>query len=302
MTMQLDETLEQTAVAAGGVTVEPDEVTVVQKKVEHQHVAYGEQTPMSGGYQGIGATAMDPDLTQPLNLVGYKLGKNPLIAPAQPLLTLLVTLRESKQHRNVVVLHRRVVGQIQQFEAQCRSSDIAQEQWLAARYMLCAALDEAVLNTQWGARSGWAQRTLLSLFHHETNGGEKVFLILERLHQTAAKQIDLLELFYLCFVMGFMGKYRLLSQGREQLHGLQENLYRVILQHRGSSSEALSPHWKGIACPTQAPRKRISRWVAFGLIGLGVVSFVLGTALWMSHNETQLIEQIEHVQRSITAD
>ena len=57
---------------------------------------------------------------------------------------------------------------------------VANEIVLAARYVLCAALDEAVLSTPWGAQSEWAQHPLLVALHREAWGGEKFFEMLDR--------------------------------------------------------------------------------------------------------------------------
>ncbi len=51
---------------------------------------------------------------------------------------------------------------------------------MAARYALCTVIDEAVLNTPWGAQSDWAGQSLLVTFHRESGGGDKFFRVLER--------------------------------------------------------------------------------------------------------------------------
>ena len=68
---------------------------------------------------------------------------------------------------------------------------------LAARYALCAGLDEAVLSTPWGDQSEWAQHPLLVALHREAWGGEKFFEMLDRISQDPTRYIDLMELQYL---------------------------------------------------------------------------------------------------------
>ena len=62
---------------------------------------------------------------------------------------------------------------------------------------LCAALDEAVLSTPWGAQSEWSQHPLLVALHREAWGGEKFFEMLDRIVADPARHIDLMELQYL---------------------------------------------------------------------------------------------------------
>ena len=55
------------------------------------------------------------------------------------------------------------------------------EQIRAAHYVLCATLDDVVLNTPWGSQSPWATSSLISTFHRETGSGDRFFALLEHL-------------------------------------------------------------------------------------------------------------------------
>lgn len=78
---------------------------------------------------------------------------------------------------------------------------------IAARYCLCTAFDEAVLSRPWGTQSVWVQQTLLSLFHKETWGGERFYIILEELAKEPRQHIDFLEFSYALLSLGFEGKF-----------------------------------------------------------------------------------------------
>ena len=94
-------------------------------------------------------------------------------------------------------LRRHALEEIRRFEEQARSSGVSNEVVLAARYALCAGLDEAVLSTPWGNQSEWAQHPLLVALHREAWGGEKFFEMLDRISQDPSRYIDLMELQYL---------------------------------------------------------------------------------------------------------
>ena len=79
---------------------------------------------------------------------------------------------------------------------------------------------------------------MLSTFHQETSGGEKFFLILDRIRQEPARNIDLLELYALCLAMGFEGKYRIQDNGRVRLDALREEVFHAIRGQRGDSGSA----------------------------------------------------------------
>src|SRR5688572_26960810 len=144
-------------------------------------------------------------------------GLNPLVQAASPLLLLAGQLRGTLSSPDLPGLRRFTLDEIRRFEERARSSGVPNETVLAARYALCAALDEAVLSTPWGAQGEWAQQPLLVALHREAWGGEKFFEMLDRISQDPNRHIDLMELQYLCIALGFNGKYQVLERGHAQI-------------------------------------------------------------------------------------
>ena len=58
------------------------------------------------------------------------------------------------------------------FEFRAVQDGVENSQVMAARYVLCTVVDEAVVTTPWGNESEWSKISLLSSFHNETFGGE----------------------------------------------------------------------------------------------------------------------------------
>ena len=187
---------------------------------------------------------------------------NPLIAAASALLVVFEKTRVSLSHPNVDGLYQRLVAEIKAFEAQVRERGIKSEIALTARYILCTVLDEAVLNTPWGGESKWPQQTLLSTFHGETAGGEKFFLILERLRGSPRENLHILELIYLCLSLGFEGKYKLTHSGRNTLEKIRDDLFAMIRASRGEYERSLSPNWRGMGRVKNTLASHIPPWVA----------------------------------------
>src|SRR5262249_37435226 len=145
------------------------------------------------------------------------IGLNPLVRAATPLLLMTAHIRESMQAVDVAGLRRTALDEIHQFEEQARISRVPNEGVLAARHVLCAALDEAVLSTPWGNQSEWGQHPLLVALHREAWGGEKFFDMLDRTSKDPSKFIDLMELQYLALAFGFAGKYQVQERGQDKL-------------------------------------------------------------------------------------
>ena len=140
---------------------------------------------------------------------------------------------------------------------------------VSARYVLCSVIDEAVVTTAWGSRSDWSKISLLSRFHNETFGGEKVFQLLERLSRDPVKHLAMLELMYLCLSMGFEGKYRVMARGEVQLEEVRDALYRQIRHVRGDSPSLSMFAPRSVQARRKRPRMIPARWfVAFGVVAL----------------------------------
>jgi type VI secretion system protein ImpK len=185
------------------------------------------------------------------------------------------------QHANVPDLHKRLTNEIKTFESKTRNAGIASDSVIAARYLLCSVIDEVVLNTPWGASSGWSQHSLLSLFHQETSGGEKCFLILQRMLETPGTHLDILELFYICLSLGFQGKYRVVARGNEQIEQIRDNLYQTIENHRPVAAPELSPHWEGSVKPKRGMTNFIPLWVFASVVMAGLVLTYSGFRYWL---------------------
>lgn len=203
-------------------------------------------------------------------------GLNPLVQAASPLLLLAAHVRGTLAAPSLAGLRQQALEEIRRFEERARAAGVTNEVVLAARYALCAAVDEAVLSTPWGGQSEWAQQPLLIALHREAYGGEKFFDMLERISQDPTRHIDLMELQYLCVAFGFAGKYQLAPQGHARLAEVQHALYQRIRAHRGTPAPALSLRWQGVDDQRRRLVHYVPWWVA-GVAALLVMAVAYGT-------------------------
>lgn len=200
-------------------------------------------------------------------------GLNPLEKASSLLLNLLGQIRNTTSHPNPAALHQQLAGEVRQFESRAQKSGVAPETIFTARYLLCTTVDEFVLGTPWGAASVFSNQSLLRIFHQETSGGEKFFLLLDKLIHDPANNIDLLELMYVCLALGFQGRYRVETDGANTLEAIRENLYRTIRNYRGDSETALSLHWQGIDKSLVSKTIRMPVWAIISII-LAALGFI----------------------------
>lgn len=212
------------------------------------------------------------------------LGLNPLVQAASPLLLLMGQLRGATASMDVSGLRRFALEEVRRFEDRAHTAGVRNEIVLAARYVLCAGLDEAVLTTPAGAQSEWAQHPLLVALHREAWGGEKFFEMLDRVSVDPARHIDLIELQYLVLALGFTGKYQMLDRGHEKLAEVQRNLHRTIRAQRGVAPAELSLQWRGL----EDQRNRLIRYVPWWVVVVVALVILMGTfAIYYSWLATQ---------------
>jgi type VI secretion system protein ImpK len=192
------------------------------------------------------------------------------VRAASGVLLLAGQLRNTVSVPDVAGLRRHALDEIHRFEERARSAGVANETVLAARYALCATLDEAALSTPWGAHSEWAQQGLLVSLHREAWGGEKFFEMLERISHDPERHIALMELQYLCIAVGFAGKYRVLDRGDSRLAEVRQALYRRIRNHRGAAPAELSLRWRGL----EDRRNPLIRYVPWWVVGAAALAIV----------------------------
>jgi type VI secretion system protein ImpK len=207
-------------------------------------------------------------------------GLNPLVQAASPLLLLAQRLRTTLSLADIGALRRQTLEDLRRFEEQARRLGVTSEVVLAARYALCATLDESVLSTPWGGQSEWGQQTLLVALHREAWGGEKFFEMLDRISADPERYIDLMELQYLCIALGFAGKYQVQDRGQARLAEVQNGLYQKIRAFRGTLRPELSLQWRGL----EDRRNRVIRYVPWWVVGatglaLVTITFVICLAI-----------------------
>jgi len=204
--------------------------------------------------------------------------KEPIMNAAATLLSLVPQLRRLEGKVDVMLLHQQVVQHVREFWRAIEKAEVAQDSALRARYVLCSLIDETVLNTTWGEHSLWSQKSLLSMFHRETYGGEKFYQILDKALDAGRKDYDLIELLYMCLSLGFMGKLRIDQQGAVKCEKIRADVYHVLHRHRDHYKKELSVHIKALGAARKRLHSLLPVWVytlLLCLVAFGVFTYVL---------------------------
>ena len=139
----------------------------------------------------------------------------------------------------------------------------------AAKYAFCAAVDEIILGSDYEIREAWETRPLQLRLFGDQLAGEHFFQRLEDLRAKGSAHLQALEVFHMCLLLGFQGRFAL--DGKDKLNYLSARLGDEIARMRGKS-RGFAPHAER---PDQIVHKLgsdLSLWVlsvVFALVGLG---------------------------------
>jgi type VI secretion system protein ImpK len=220
-------------------------------------------------------------------------GLNPLVALANRLLLVVPQLRATRQVEDVGALRNALAQGIRDFAARAAAEGIAPERVMAARYVICTMIDEAAAATPWGSMGMWARHSLLSMFHNETEGGEKVFQLMARLAERPDVNRDLLELIYCAVTLGFEGRYRVIDNGRAQLEAVRDRLAQILRQQRGEPPRALAQHWQAHVVARGAAASWLPLAAATAVAALVLVAYYLGVAFSLGNRSDPVFGQIQ---------
>jgi len=196
----------------------------------------------------------------------------------QEVFTAVVRLRSGRQ----------AVTDAEQFRLQMRHAVKAAEEEAARRgysaeetrmalFAVVAYLDESVLNLQHPAFAHWPRMPMQEEYFGRHVAGEVVFQNIQRLlgAPDAHNVADMLEVYQLCLLLGYRGRYGLGGQG--ELRSLMSAVADKIRRIRGASAY-LSPAW---ALPQEAARALgADPWIKRMLI-IAVACFTLALVLFV---------------------
>ena len=161
----------------------------------------------------------------------------------QEVLTVGERLRANRQHVSDAESFRHQVREaIKTSAEEARRRGYSGEDIQLATFAVVAFLDESILNMHNPVFADWPRRPLQEEYFGHHVAGEIFFQNLDKILQRNDSQDmgDLLEVYQLCMLLGFAGKYSI--GGRSELQARVQITGEKIARIRQSSAE-LSPAW-----------------------------------------------------------
>ena len=168
------------------------------------------------------------------------------------------------------------------FERNAKKLNASADDVHAAKYAFCAAVDEIILRSQFNIRAAWERHPLQLVLFGDQLAGENFFNRLEELRAKGSAHLQALEVFHMCLLLGFQGKYIL--EGPEKLHYLTARLGDEIAGMKGKPV-GFAPHWERPDQIANKLRNEVPLWIICSIFALIGLSAYLGMN-WMLSRST----------------
>ncbi|MBZ9613436.1 type IVB secretion system protein IcmH/DotU [Rheinheimera maricola] len=206
----------------------------------------------------------------------FQADRNVLFSILSPIILLASKVKASSFNMDLDDLKNRIKEQIDY----CRSINFGMNSSFTSAdkvsYGLCCLIDEMVLNTPWGAKSSWANESLLVIFHKEAWGGERVFEILASMSLNPAAYIHVIEFYYAMLELGFEGKYRHMNDGMRAHQTIKNNTYLLIENYNNFDAMPLSDNWQSNVEQKNSLLKVLPQWVIWSVtLAMLVVTYFI---------------------------
>lgn len=161
----------------------------------------------------------------------------------------------------------------------------------AVKFALVAFIDEVVLSLKFPLRDKWEKFPLQLKYFDEHLAGVTFFTRLNELLARVETEADVVEVYYLCLLFGFKGKYKIFLEA--QLKGVVEHTAEELRRAGRLRAGELSPHWQAHDQPAAPRNDRTQRWINAGLSAAGLLVLLYALlSLLLSSNLSAAREQL----------
>lgn len=170
------------------------------------------------------------------------------------------------------------------FERDARRLDVSADDVYAAKYAFCASVDETILSSDTAIRDVWERAPLQLILFGDQLAGENFFAELDTVRRRGEASVQTLEVFYMCLLTGFEGRYGL--ESKEKLNYLIATLDKEIAHLKGRRA-AFAPHWKAPDNVKHMMKAEVPIWIiASALAFLGVLTYATLNWILAEHTNT----------------
>jgi len=204
--------------------------------------------------------------------------KKDLITFAGPIFDLILRLKAG-----IVTpsneLRPKIDGLLDEFEKRAERYKFNHKIVQVSKFGLAAFFDETVLTNNFPLRNEWEKNPLQLAYFGEQLAGVKFFEKLEAMLGQIDVTVDAVEVYYLCLLLGFKGRYAVYEQ-EKLLETMQQTANALVKAGRIKPVE-LSPHWLANDQPKPPEKRGMPTWAKLGAVGCLGVGFIVYLVMFL---------------------
>nr|WP_229505075.1 type IVB secretion system protein IcmH/DotU [Massilia mucilaginosa] len=185
----------------------------------------------------------------------------------------LFMLKNGSGPQNNADFQRKTTQFLEDFTRGAKKQGASADDIDASKYAFCAAVDEIILRSNFSIRDEWERRPLQLVLFGDQLAGENFYHRLESLRTRGSTHLQALEVFHMCLLLGFQGRYIL--EGSEKLNYLTARLGDEIANMKGRRG-GFAPHADRPDQIVHKLRSDLPLWVLCSVFGLICILGYLG--------------------------
>jgi type IV / VI secretion system protein, DotU family len=204
--------------------------------------------------------------------------KNDLVTFAGPVLDLILRLKAG-----IVApsndLRPKIAGMLEDFERRAERYKFNHKIVSVSKFALAAFVDETVLTNNFPLKNEWEKNPLQLEYFGEQLAGNKFFDKLEAMLKQIETTVDAVEVYYMCMLLGFKGRYAIYEQ--DKLLATMQTTANALVKVGRIKPVELAPNWLANDQPKPPEKRGMPVWAKIGAIGGLGLAVVIYLALFL---------------------
>jgi type VI secretion system protein ImpK len=206
----------------------------------------------------------------------------------------LFMLKNGSAPQDHTEFQSRMTRFLDDFGRNARKKNASADDIDAAKYAFCAAVDEIILRSHFSIRDAWELRPLQLTLFGDQLAGENFFNRLDALRTRSSEHVEALEVFHMCLLLGFQGRYIL--EGSEKLGYLTSRLGDEIAHMKGRRA-GFAPHAERPDQVMNKLRSDLPLWVLCSVFALISALAYIGLRTSLSSHTAQQVSPYNDIVR-----
>jgi type VI secretion system protein ImpK len=209
--------------------------------------------------------------------------KTDLTTLSSECITLILQLRAARSVDDPSRLRSKVKEVLDRLERRAKDAGVESEDVQNTKFALVSFIDEAITTSSFSGKEDWLANPLQLELFGRNDAGEEFFRRLSQLRQRPQAYTQTLEVYYLCLVLGYKGKF--FYQDTESLRGLVDDTKADLFRVKDrSASQKISPHGMPQDNIAKTVYKEVPLWIiasaaaVIGFVFFLVMTFMLNSA------------------------